>query len=258
MILFYTYEDVGAQNALKKMKYSMLHARAAIENDNRPDVKIHVDYIRSLGRNPQFDISSLYTKSIIDSVEVKTFDHSNLRIDRGWPRNSFLCFLDFAEKSDDQVAYVLSDVFFHSIVDIPQKEFAFWGTEDYWKKVIWGFPDDDVEVFFDYCHKNGLAKKNHNQYIIYNTKMVHIPKKHIAEFQEKFPKMLRFIIDMYKHHTYTVTCSIAISICASIITSDIIDRTGQSVELLFTRPNVTSYISERETDVAGSLRLFFE
>lgn len=258
MIFYYIHQDIGASNKLKKMKYSMMHLNHC--RNSKEDVKIHLDYLRHLGRNPQHDLASFKKFRFVDSIDVSSFDNQ-FSINNGFPFNEHIKYIEYSLKQDDQCIYIDGDMFFHDIIYFNKDSFVFWKTEGTWINVPWGFPEQkDAEKFFSFCQNEGLANGTYKDYEIFSCQLLHIPKKYLQDFHDKVPKMLKYLIDMYTDKlNENVLCSLASSICISIVANDIIRRDKVSFDTYFYKnSSLTRYTSEVESDISGSLKLFFE
>lgn len=256
MVFYYVYQDIGAYNALKLLKYSILHLNSARERFGRQDVKIHVDYIRTLGKNPTHESASFFS-DFVDEFAIYMYDHKDITLNRGWPMNSQTAYLNQADKyPDDQVIYVHPSMMFIGIPDINPKDFVFWRSESSWINVPWGFAtEQDAEKFFK-AHTKGTS----DMYDIHNCDFLHVPKENVPEFRERVPKMIKYCMDMYADtFAYQCSCTIAASIACSVVAQEIAEESGASIKKMHMHDaNVIRYATEVESDIAGALRLFFD
>lgn len=263
MIFQYVYLDYGAQNQLNILKYSALNLRAAInKDDDQHQIQLHL--VRSLGRNTAHDLAGLKMGGVFDAVEVSPFGKL-VNIEPGWYQRCHLPYLDIASKSEHPICYVNQNMLMHSVPDIDTNHFYFWTDDNKWFDVPWGMlTQEDAEDFIQYCQSNGLLSDADilGKYTMYNPNFVHIPKEHVHEIKEKYTQMIEWILSRYKdeYARLNCACSCAGQICISLLSRDMC-KSDQDIVLAdngFGPGVCTRFDSAAESDISGSLRIFFE
>lgn len=268
MIYQFVYLDFGAKNLLNLIRYSALNIRAAIQKDHTND-QIWLNYVRSIGRNPNYDIAALKEGGIFDKLELTSFGNNpeDITMAGSWYHKRHAAYLQMACKTDEPICYVHNNISFHYMPTIDESKVYFWGPDHQWYDVAWGFlKKDDARQFIEYCQEFELlsSEKSVDDIIsdpFYNADILYIPKQHIEEVQRRYYPMMQWILDFYADYFADLycACSIAGQLCLSLIICDMIP--DEDVKFLADTNNfpfISRFGSEAEEDISGSLRLCFE
>jgi len=258
--------DFGATNFLNLMKYSALNMRAAIQKDQTND-QIWLHYIRSIGRNPAYDLAALRNEEIFDKLEIVCFGNKleDVTIYPGWYHKRHAPYLQIASKIDEPICHVNHNIHFHRMPVINPDEIYFWCKDNIWYNVSWGFLDkDEATQFVEYCQSSGLLNGNVDDILnkpLRNADFLYIPKQHVEEVQPRYLLMLQWILDFYGDHFANLycACSIAGQLCLSLIIQDMFpDKEPLYLKSEEGFPKCSRFSTEAEEDISGSLRLLFE
>jgi len=264
MIFQFVHMDFGASNLLNILKYSALNLRSAINKDGG-NHQIWLHYVRSLGRNPTYDITSIKMGRVFDKVEIDNFQQDQRQVTQtpGWYQKCHLPYLAQALQSDEPMCYLQHSVNFHHVPKIDTDGIYFWQNDNKWYDIPWGFLNrGDAELFVDYCQSNNLlSDADIMSYPMYNANLLYIPQQHIQEVKDKYEPMMEWILNYYadQFNSLYCACSIAGQLCLSLIVRDMLgpDQDIHRAEDEFGFPMCSRFSCEAEQDISGSLRLFF-
>lgn len=263
MIFQYVYLDYGATNLLTKIKYSIVNLREAIRNSGE-NHEIHLYYVRSLARNPAYDLNSLKTGKYIDVVKESVFKSDEINIQPGWYHRIFAPYLDQFRVNKKPTLYLDGNISFHKIVPLDENAIYFWEKDNVWHDVPWGFAKtQDALDFLKHCKAERLADGPIERYSMFNGNIVFFPVKYADEAFDKYRKMIDWIVNKYQpdYNWCNCICSCAAQIAMSIIAQDLAQRDDLSIKFAFREfPShvLTRFVSESESDIAGSMRLLFD
>lgn len=255
MYIQYCLQDIGAENKLKQLKYSIANSYAIKKKSN---IKIAVDYCRLIGRYPFYDISSLKYGTIID--ELNLYSQGDIKINNGLPIFQLLMYLKNALTKQEPVVYFNSNIFATEPFKIIEDSIYFWNIDNIWMKTPWGIEKQEhIDKFELFCIQNKIINHKLDSFHMFNCDFVYIPQKYIKELYDKLNLMLNKICDIYKNdNMFSASCVCAGQICLSILIQEIERREFVQIRFALQEEIPIRRVEGMDNDVAGSLRLLFD